>query len=162
MIVRLLAGTPAWVWLLLAALLWLGAAQSVARQVSVARATALPAALGVLSLAGVAITFHGAAIALAGWAAGLAMALTLGTPLVAPTGARRAAQGAGLHVPGSWVPMALLLALFGVKYGVGASLAFSPELARHSAFAAGIGFAYGSFSGLFLARAASLWRLARA
>jgi hypothetical protein len=58
--------------------------------------------------------------------------------------------------------MALILALFCVKYAVGASLAISPALSADRSFAAAVSLAYGVFSGLFLARAFAVWKLIRA
>ena len=63
-------------------------------------------------------------------------------------------------MPGSWLPLALMVALFAVKYIANVSLALHPALARDAAFAAACGLAYGGFSGLFLARSLSLRALA--
>ena len=65
-----------------------------------------------------------------------------------------------LHVPGSWLPLVLIVGLFCIKYFAGASLALHPALASDSSFAGLCSLAYGSFSGLFLARALSLRSLA--
>jgi len=61
-----------------------------------------------------------------------------------------------LHVPGSWLPLVLMVALFLIKYGVGVTLAVNPAMAADTTFGAVCGLAYGSFSGLFAARALSL------
>ena len=62
--------TPAWVWALLAGLLWLGASQLRARQVGLVRALATPLAMTGLSVYGVASAFGPAgqaAVALGSW-----------------------------------------------------------------------------------------------
>jgi hypothetical protein len=162
MLMQILTHTPPWVWGLLTVLLVLGASQAVPRRMTVRRATVMPVILVALSLAGVATTFHAAGLPLLAWAAGLAIALAAGASLVSVRGARWDAASASFDVPGSLLPMALILALFVIKYGVGITLAMHPAIAREMLFGACIGAAYGLFSGLFLARAASLWRLARA
>jgi hypothetical protein len=75
-------------------------------------------------------------------------------------GARWSEEAGLLHVPGSWLPMVLIVGLFCIKYFAGASLALHPALAGDTAFAGLCSLAYGSFSGLFLARALSLRSLA--
>jgi hypothetical protein len=114
-----------------------------------------------LSLAGVLSAFAPSVLALASWAAGVATALAFGRNAVAVRGASWSPGTALLHVPGSWLPLVLILGLFTLKYGAGVSLAMQPGLATDAAFAGLCSLAYGSFSGLFLARALRLRRLAR-
>jgi hypothetical protein len=64
-------------------------------------------------------------------------------------------------VPGSWLPMLLIVALFSVKFGVGVLLAMSPGLALEAGFAAEVGLAYGAFSGMFLGRGLAMWQVGR-
>jgi hypothetical protein len=80
--------------------------------------------------------------------------------LMHPRGAFWSAERGLLHVPGSWLPMVLILALFAIKYTVGVSLAMHPALAHEPLFAGGFSLAYGLFSGLFAAKGLSLRRLA--
>ncbi len=160
MLMGILGGTPAWVWGLLALLVALGLSQTVPRRVTARRATILPAVMVALSASGVLATFGARPIALAAWAAGLGLAIQLGQDAVAPRGARWLAESARFELPGSWLPLGLILAIFCVKYGVGVSLAFTPSLVSQLPFEAAVGLAYGGFSGLFAARAIALRRLA--
>lgn len=159
LILAIVTHTPPWVWLLLAALLAVGVAQTVPRQLPVRRIVVMPLVLLALSLTGVATAFHGSALAAAllAWAAGVAAALALGgfKPL-AVRGARWLPERGRLQVPGSWLPLALILSLFTLKYGVGVGLAMHPQGSGNAGLAAATGLAYGAFSGLFLARARSL------
>jgi hypothetical protein len=152
--------TPAWVWGLLAALTALGLWQTRPRAMSLSRVTVLPLVLMGLSLTGVITAFGHLPIALVAWAAGAAAAVGLGRQALAVRGASWSASKRLLQVPGSGLPLVLILALFTLKYGAGVSLALFPTLASDSTFAAGCSFAYGVFSGLFLARALSLRSLA--
>jgi hypothetical protein len=63
-------------------------------------------------------------------------------------------------VPGSWLPLVLIVSLFAVKYGAGVSLSLAPALASDATFAGLCSLDYGTFSGPFLARALSLRSLA--
>jgi hypothetical protein len=160
MLLQIVTRTPVWVWGLLVALIALGVWQSLPRQLPARRALVMPLLLLTLSLIGVLSTFAAAALLpVVAWFAGVAFALAAGRSLVRPRGARWDAAAALFHVPGSWLPLLLILALFAIKYGVGITLALHPGLVRDTAFDLAVGLAYGVFSGLFLARAASLWQL---
>lgn len=148
--------TPLWVWGLLSALIVLGLLQARTRDMSLTRLTVLPLVLLALSLTGVFSAFHGLPIAMAGWIAGVTAALTLGRRVVTVRGAAWSATTQRLRVPGSWLPLVLMVGLFMVKYVAGASVALHPSLSADTLFAGVCSFAYGTFSGLFLARNLSL------
>jgi hypothetical protein len=160
MFIGILQHTPVWVWGLFAALVALGLWQARDLEMTLIRVTVLPLVLIALSLSGVLNAFGHSPIALGGWAAGVAAAQIFGRQFVAVRGARWSAEAGLLHVPGSWLPLVLIVGLFCVKYFAGASLALHPALASDSNFAGLCSLAYGSFSGLFLARALSMRSLA--
>lgn len=151
--------TPTWVWGLLAALLALGYAQTRPRRVGPARAALLPAAMLAWSLWSVAAGF-GSAPALAAWAFGALAAASATAGLGAPAKARWSAAARAFDLPGSWFPMGLIVALFCVKFAVGAGLARQPSLRAELAFASGTSLIFGAFSGVFAGRALALLRLA--
>jgi hypothetical protein len=66
------------------------------------------------------------------------------------------------HVPGSWVPLVLMVGIFASKYVVGVALNLHPELMHEATFTLGFSALNGAFSGVFAARAIRLWRLALA
>jgi hypothetical protein len=152
--------TPAWVWGLLAMLVALGLWQTRALEMSLTRVTVLPLVLTALSLSGVLSAFGHLPVALGAWAIGVAAALGLARKVVSVRGASWSASSGLLHVPGSWLPLALIVSLFALKYGAGVSLSMAPALANDPTFASLCSLAYGTFSGLFLARALSLCSLA--
>ena len=152
--------TPAWVWGLLAALVALGLLQTRPRELSLTRVTVLPLVLAALSFSGVLSAFGHMPVALAAWAAGLAAAPALARKVVSVRGAWWSPSRGRLHVPGSWLPLVLIVSLFALKYGAGVSLSLAPALASDASFAGLCSLAYGTFSGLFLARALSLRSLA--
>jgi hypothetical protein len=63
-------------------------------------------------------------------------------------------------MPGSVVPLLLILGIFMTKWLVGVQLAIVPRLAADVGFALPVAALYGVFTGLFAGRAARLWRLA--
>jgi hypothetical protein len=160
MIISILEHTPARIWGLLALLVALGLSQTRSREMSLLRITVLPAVLLALSLTGVVSAFGHVPVALAAWVAGVTAALGLGRRAVAVRGAAWSAERGLLQVPGSWLPLVLIVGLFLIKYMAGVSLVLNPALATDLLFAPLCSLAYGAFSGLFLARALSLRSLA--
>jgi len=160
MLLQIVQHTPVWVWGLLAALVAYGWTQTRRREISLARLTVVPLVLLALSFAGVVSTFAHATVAILAWGAGVAAAVTIGRPFVKVRGASWSPETGLLQVPGSWLPMGLMLGLFLIKYGVGVTLAMNHAMAANTAFGAGCGLAYGIFSGLFAARTLGLRSLA--
>jgi hypothetical protein len=159
MIIDILKHTPAWVWVLLAALLGLGLAQTRARALSLTRITVLPMALLLLSVSGAYGAFG--ITGLAGWCTGLALGLVIAARAAFARGARWSAESGRILVPGSWLPLALIIGIFFMRYGVGVALALQPRLAADAGFSAACTLAYGIFSGVIAGRAYALRKLAR-
>lgn len=162
MAAEILRHTPAWVFGLFALLLWLGLVQTRARSVALPRLALLPLLMLGLSLNGVASAFGAHTVALACW--GTALAAVAGASLALPS-----APGASYHpaqrrfsVPGSWLPLGLMMMVFSTKYAVAVSLARVPDLGHAARFVAAVSVLYGAFSGLFFARALRILRTARA
>lgn len=160
----ILRGTPSWVWALLAALIALGLTATRTRQMALARLAALPLAMTGLALWGVVSAFAGSG-RLAGllvlWLLCAGLALAWGWRGAPPAGTRYDPQRRVFQLPGSWVPMGLILAVFLMKYGIGVQLAMAPALARHADFALAVTALYGALSGVFAARTLRVLRLAR-
>ena len=152
--------TPLWVWAVLAKLIVLGLWQTRARRIGRGRVTLLPLVMIGLSLGGVLSSFGVEGVAIGGWAAGVGAALAFGRHAMVAQGASWSQRGGLLHVPGSWLPLGLMLALFAVKYFAGASLALHAWLATDAVFAGACSFGFGGFSGLLLARSLALRKLA--
>ena len=163
-IVDIVRQTPLWVGGLLAFLLGLGLSATRQRHMTLARLVLLPLAMLGLALWGVQSAFAASGrlgALLAVWALGYAAMLALAARLPVPAGTRYDAARRNFHLPGSWVPMGLILAVFLMKYGIGVQLALEPTLARAPGFAFAVTALYGLLSGLFAARTLRVLRLAR-
>ncbi|MBA2672999.1 DUF6622 family protein [Ramlibacter sp.] len=160
MLGTIVKNTPPWVWGLLAGLIALGISQARERSASLARTAIMPVAMTVFSLWGL-FTAFGNSAQLAGVAgAWLAAAATVFV-LVARI-PQRGRYDAGTRIftlPGSFVPLALILAIFVTRYAINVELALDPRLAADSQFALACAALYGALSGIFTGRAAGLWRL---
>lgn len=160
LLIQILTHTPRWVFVLFLALLALGLQHLAARRVTLRRVAVLPVAMTGLSVWGVVSAFAAQPAALLAWAlsAALTAALLLRRP--APRGTRYDAATRRFELPGSAVPLVLMMGVFFTKYAAGVALAQAPQLAAQAGFALAFSTLYGLFSGLFIGRAARLWRLA--
>lgn len=161
---QILQRTPVWVYGLFFGLLALGYVQSKARELSPLRLAVLPVALGAFSLAQIWASFSAQPVVFAAWGAGIGAALLANRAFRQPSGARWTAARGTFHVPGSWVPLALMMLMFCARYALAVSLALRPGMAHSAAFASAAGFGLGLLSGTFFARALWVWsqRKARA
>jgi hypothetical protein len=161
MILNILQHTPPWVWVIFCGLIALGYAQTRPRQISRARATVLPVIFMILSLSAVVSAFGQFPSAFGAWVLGFWAALRLGGNAVAVTGAAWVPESGHFKVPGSWLPLWLIVGTFTIKYVAAVTISVSPALAASELFAVVLSLTYGALSGLFWGRAVSLRRLAR-
>ena len=156
----ILTHTPTWVWALLAALLWLGLSQTVSRTASLQRITFMPLAMIALSIFGTLSVFGIHLNILLAWLGAGAWMLALILFNTSSAAIKYDAEKRLFSLPGSWVPLALILSVFVTKYVVGFMTGMQPSLAQDPSFAVFFTILYGASSGVFLARAVGLWRLA--
>ena len=157
--------TPFWVWGLLAALLALGVVQMFKRRVSGRRIALMPAAMTLFSLLGLVSSFGASghlASAVGLWTFTLCASALVVLGIHKPSRAVAILDDGKLNfdLPGSAVPLALILAIFITKYAVGIELALAPELAVDIAYVHSIAALNGAISGAFVGRALRLRRLA--
>ncbi|MEP6971210.1 MAG: DUF6622 family protein, partial [Betaproteobacteria bacterium] len=65
------------------------------------------------------------------------------------------------ELPGSVLPLLMIVGIFLIKYIVGVELALQPAQAHDPQFALGVASLYGALNGVFVARLVRLWRLRR-
>ncbi len=156
----MLAFIPPWVPALLLGLVFLGYRQSLPRTVRPATLVAVALAMLGLSLYGVVSAFGVEPAALLPWAIGYAVTSCVGTT---PFGCRGLSPaGALVHIPGSWVPLALILAIFTAKTALGLVAGMHSPLLHEARFIAAMSAVLGALSGGFGARALAVRRCAAA
>lgn len=158
---EILRRTPPWVFGLFFALFALGYVQSKGRKVGYLKVSILPAAMISLSFYGLFSAFGTVPVAFIFWLLGVALAVGLGIKLGFPQGVTFATEDNEFFVPGSWLPLVFMMAIFFTKYAVGVVLARQLAIAGETVFVGSISFCYGFFSGVFLARAIVIWSSAR-
>lgn len=153
MLLQILQRTPLWVFALFAVLVAFGILQSRTRLVSLARVAILPLVLVGLSLSGLWGAFGANPFALATWVAAVAVALLLNRTIKWPRKVSYTAATRSFLVEGSWLPLAVMMAIFFTRYAVTVALAIRPALAATLWLPVAVSAAYGLMSGAFFARA---------
>lgn len=139
MLRQILQKTPIWVWALLAGLIALGYGQTNDRVVGLQRTMLMPIAMVALSIFGT-VSALGASLSVLGiWFAAAAQVASLIMSRPAPASTRFDSATKQYAIPGSWLPMLIILAIFLTKYAVGVSLSMRPSLAHDDVFPIVIG-----------------------
>jgi hypothetical protein len=161
MVTGILQNTPYWVWGIFVLLLVLGLLQTRTRNVSRALVFVLPLIMIPLSFSTIATTFGIKLLPVISWAAGIAASLALNSFLFrAPAGVRY--QAGKFEIPGSWIPLILMMTIFLARFVIGVTRAVNPALVGSDAFAAIVSAILGFCSGLFAARAIKILSAQRA
>lgn len=154
--IQILKGTPIWVWAILLALVYLGSKQLKARVVKRQSVLIAPVAFLFLGL----MAAGRGPVGFATWAVSLIGLAALTFFVWQPTaGARHEASGDRLHMPGSVVPMLLMLSIFLLNYMINVVLAIHPAYRDELVWQVGPALVLGALSGVFIGRAATLFRM---
>lgn len=149
---------PVWVPLVLLLLVVLGLRQARTREVRPGLLVGVAVAMFGFSLFGVVSAFGAAPAALLPWAAAYGAAAFWGARRVPLRGMARV--GTAVRVPGSWVPLALMLGIFGAKFLLGSAAGVHAGFLHELWFVAAMSVVLGLLSGGFGARAVAVRRFA--
>ncbi len=151
----ILTRTPPQVWAILAVILILGAMQMRRRQISESNLTIMPLAMAGLSLYTVVSSFTATGSTLGPWFAAFGIAFAVNAVLLrSPARATYDPATRKFDVPGSIVPLLVMLAIFATNYALGVTRAIAPERLADRSFSTTVCAALGLLTGLLFARAA--------
>lgn len=156
MLAQILSKTPLWVWAIASALLALGLWQRRTRRVAPAALPALPLAMLALGLWTMAPGFAAQPLTAATWLLALGLAMQVGHRLPLAGGVRWLAAEKRLHVPGSWLPLALMMGIFSLRYASAVALTLQPAWRSALPIQLGLSLAFGALGGFFLGRTLKL------
>jgi hypothetical protein len=160
LITGILINTPIWVWLILAALMYLGLLRTRTRETS--SASILLTSSIFLAIAILKLTLgHFAATAVLGTVAGVVAAIILLSVVRPGKNAAWLASG-NLQIQGEWFSLTLIMCVFLVNYGIAVTSAISPELAMSENVRFTSGFINALSSGFMVGRAFLYLRTAKA
>ncbi len=160
MFFEILKHTPTWVFVLFFLLLVLGYFQSKPRIVSLGKVAILPVAMIALSFYGVWSAFGASVVGIAAWFAGVGLAVLFNQLRTSLQSVAYSKETKSFSIPGSWLPLALMMAIFFTKYVVGVVLARKLAFGDTPLFIGGVSLIYGFLSGMFFAKVLGLWRIA--
>ncbi len=161
MFLSILAGTPVWVWVLFAGLVYLGWKQSRDRDVPKKRVLLVPIIMVLLSLHGAMSSFSSGSEPVLFWGAGLVCTLLLCKLIFPFQSASYDTVNNTFHIAGSWVPLLIIMGIFITKYTVGVMTAMHNPVLEQPEAIASLSFLYGVFSGFFIARSLTLFQLSQ-
>lgn len=153
MLQQILIHTPAYVWAILAFLIYRGLSASADREVEFSKLFIIPAVMLLLSVQDLAGKFGLGGITLAAWAAG-AMASAFLTWKLTDARLVLSEKAGRVHLRGSWLPLALMMLVFSTKYVAAVLLALHPEARQNMLFIVFICSLFGVFNGMFFGRLA--------
>jgi hypothetical protein len=141
-------------------LVFLGYFQSRNRLVAGTRLALLPTAMAFLSLLGIWSSFGADLAAFSAWVIVSMAVITLSLRLAPQKDVNYKSDSRLFSIPGSWVPLILMMCIFFTKYAVAVARAIDPHSGRTLGFMAFICALYGLYSGLFMARTLRIARVA--
>jgi hypothetical protein len=124
---QIVVNTPLWVWPLMLFVLWLGWRGLQPRVMPPARLAILPLVGAVTSITGIAQSLQ-PAIAAAGWAAALLIALPLGWAIGTRRAIRLRSEDGRLEVAGGWFALGFGISIFVARYALGVLSGVMPHL----------------------------------
>ena len=161
MIVQILSHTPIWVFGLFFVLLVFGLIQTRTRIVGRVTALLLPVGMIALSLAGINSSFGFKTIPLAAWGMAMVIATVAGYAFFRDKRIHCEGAGGKFFVPGSWVPLVVIMAIFFAKYVYAVMHASNADIISAPIFIGALSAVYGLLSGYFSSRAVNFIRLAQ-
>jgi hypothetical protein len=95
------------------------------------------------------------------WLKALVVFALIGRRLPAPSGTHWQARTQRLHLPGSWLPLLLIVTIFTLRYAANVGSVLHPEWRGQWQVQVPLALVFGALSGVFLGRALGLLRLTR-
>lgn len=156
--IETIAGTPIWVWLLLAFLLFIGIRALRPTTASFVRLAILPIVFLVWGLSGFATTYGYRPSGIAVWLVALLLGFVLGLFAAHSIEIRADKERGLIRLPGNALNLVLILIIFSTKYTLGVIAGIRPSITGEMLFmATDVGMS-GWLTGLFAGRLFGLWR----
>jgi hypothetical protein len=149
----ILAGTPFWVYPLFLVVLWMGYTASRRRARSRLALIRLPSIFVVWSILNIWLNARHLGPSVASWAGGVVVGASIGVALFRSARLARHADPDLVVVPGTWLTLGLVVAIFAMNYVFGYLRATSPGLLASNAAALLVTGLSGVSGGIFIGQA---------
>jgi hypothetical protein len=159
-ILEVLAHTPKWVWLILAAVLVFGYLATRSRTIPVSRFLLLPLAMLAWSTYGV-LSGPLSLETIVVWLAAIGVGAGLGRRIALSSGASAGANPGTIFLPGEWWTFGLVLTMFVARYFFAGAAAITPALAVDLTFILAKVIVMGALGGTVLGRTAMIASVSR-
>lgn len=153
MLIQILTHTPLYVWAILALLVYRGVVAMREREMASRKMFIIPVIMLALSLQDIVAKFGTAFLPLSAWASGAAVMMLLIWKFSREGVSAGTAPGS-VRVHGSWVPLAMMMAIFCTKYATAVTLVVRPHASHNVLFSVVVCALFGVFNGYFLGRLA--------
>lgn len=154
MLQQIVSHTPMYVWFILAFLISRGMAASADRTVTMRNLVIIPAVMLVLSWLDINNKFGVDSLVVMGWATGALIGAGLVWRNFDSASITYDPASGAIRLRGSWLPLALMMAIFCTKYVVAVLVAVLPAARESALFVAAVCIVFGMFNGAFLGRLA--------
>ena len=156
--IGIIAGTPLWVWALLAFLLFIGIRGLKSTTASFARLAILPIVFLVWGLSGFATNYGFRPFGIAVWIAALVVGAGFGWLLARSIEIRADRERGLIRLPGNALNLVLILIIFATKYTLGVLAGLRPSITGELLYMATDVGVSGLLTGMFAGRLLGLWR----
>jgi hypothetical protein len=157
MILEILSGTPWWVYLLLALLLWIGITRLKPQVISLKQLFVMPLGLTIWSLGSLLDKFNALAdVSL--WAVFAAFGALLGWFIVRSFSIKADKKRGLIELPGSPLTLILIMLIFGTKYFFGAFYSINPQAYKYPLIFVADLASSGWITGSFIGQTLCYWR----
>jgi len=151
-LLALISHTPVWVFAILFVLLVVGSIQTKARKVSANTIFILPIAMVFFSVFNVYSAFGFTFFIISAWFFGLILSIFIGIKLGEPKDVNFSIEDNTVVIPGSWIPLFIMMVIFFTKYFVNVAAALEFSIIFEANFILFISAIYGVCSGVFISR----------
>lgn len=157
----ILKSIPSWVVVTFFIYTAYGLAQFRARQVRAFRLVIQPSLIVLLTLASVLTGTLDHSLCLLTWLLGMVLAAIVGNSNKTSRGLRYSYQTKLIYIPGSWVPLLLMMLIYATLFMVNDISGEQHMQMNVALFSILVGLVYGLISGVFVARMLSAWQVKR-
>ena len=155
---EIISHTPVWVFAIFFLLLFLGIKQSKETNITVRSLFILPVAMLLFSFYGIYSVYGFSALSVLSWCGALVITTFIGRKYLVSKTITYLSSDKRFNIPGSWVPLVVMMAIFFSKYFVNVALVLELPVINNMYFMVLSSCLFGVMSGFFIARSLVIYK----